>query len=52
MEDNVVFTRGQVVQHNDELVARAASLATVMQRPPLTTDQARQLLAVKDRRES
>ena len=38
MEDNVVFARGQVVQHNDELVARAAELATVMQRPPLGTD--------------
>ena len=35
MEDNVVFARGQVVQHNDELVARAAELATLMQRPPL-----------------
>ena len=38
MEDNVVFARGQVVQHNDELVARAAELATLMQRPPLGTD--------------
>ena len=25
MEDNIVFARGQVVQHNDELVARAAA---------------------------
>ncbi|MGL5930705.1 MAG: 3-keto-5-aminohexanoate cleavage protein [Dermatophilaceae bacterium] len=50
MEDNVVFRRGQVVQHNDELVARAAELATLLQRPPLTTDDARALLAVKDRR--
>ena len=50
MEDNVVFRRGQVVQHNDELVARAAELATLLQRPPLTTEQARSLLGVKDRR--
>ena len=50
MEDNVVFARGQVVQHNDELVARAAELATVMQRPPLGTAQARELLGVKERR--
>ncbi len=50
MEDNVVFARGQVVQHNAELVARAAELATLMQRPPLGTDQARELLGVKDRR--
>ena len=50
MEDNVVFARGQVVQHNDELVARAAELATLMQRPPLGTEAARELLGVKDRR--
>ena len=50
MEDNVVFARGQVVQHNDELVGRAAELATLMQRPPLGTDGARELLGVKDRR--
>jgi len=50
MEDNVVFRRGRLVQHNDELVARAAELATLLQRPPLTTDEARGLLGVKDRR--
>ena len=50
MEDNVVFRRGQLAQHNDELVARAAELATLLQRPPLTTDEARGLLGVKDRR--
>jgi uncharacterized protein (DUF849 family) len=50
MEDNIMFARGQVVQHNDELVARAAGLATVMQRPPLSTAEARELLAVKERR--
>ena len=50
MEDNVVFRRGQVVQHNDELVARAAQLATLLQRPPLSTEEARELLGVKDRR--
>jgi len=38
------------VQHNDELVARAAELATVMQRPPLGPAQARELLGVKERR--
>jgi uncharacterized protein (DUF849 family) len=50
MEDNVVFRRGQMVQHNDELVARAAELATLLQRPPLSTEEARELLGVKDRR--
>ena len=52
MEDNVVFARGHVVAHNDELVARAADLAQLMQRPALTTAQARELLAIKDRRTS
>lgn len=50
MEDNVVFARGQQVQHNRELVERAAHLAQVMQRPAMSTDDARALLGVKDRR--
>ena len=50
MEDNVVFARGQQVQHNRELVERAAHLAQVMQRPAMSTDDARSLLGVKDRR--
>jgi uncharacterized protein (DUF849 family) len=49
MEDNLVYARGRAVQHNDELVARAAELATLMQRPPLTTAEARELLGVKRR---
>src|SRR6476469_3350757 len=50
MEDNLGYAKGQPVQHNRELVARAAELATVMQRPPLSTDEARGLLGVKERR--
>ena len=50
MEDNLMYARGQQVQHNTELVERVAGLATTMQRPPMTTDEARALLAVKDRR--
>jgi 3-keto-5-aminohexanoate cleavage enzyme len=50
MEDNIMFARGRQVQHNVELVERAAHLADVMQRPVLSTAQARDLLAVKDRR--
>ena len=49
MEDNVVFARGRQVEHNSELVARAAELATTMQRPPMTTAQARELLGIKRR---
>lgn len=50
MEDNLMMARGQQVQHNAELVERAAGLATTMQRPPMSTAEARELLAVKDRR--
>ena len=46
MEDNIVFARGQVVQHNAELVTRAAEIATLLQRPPLTTGDARALLGI------
>ncbi|MEO6018911.1 MAG: 3-keto-5-aminohexanoate cleavage protein [Knoellia sp.] len=49
MEDNVVFARGQQVAHNSELVARAAELATTMQRPPMSPIQARELLGIKPR---
>jgi uncharacterized protein (DUF849 family) len=50
MEDNVVFSRGVQVQHNRELVERAAHLAEVMQRPAMSTDDARALLGIKNRR--
>jgi uncharacterized protein (DUF849 family) len=50
MEDNVMFARGQQVQHNRELVERAAHLAEVMQRPAMSTEEARLLLGVRDRR--
>ncbi|MEP7368184.1 MAG: 3-keto-5-aminohexanoate cleavage protein [Dermatophilaceae bacterium] len=49
MEDNLIYAKGQPVQRNDELVSRAAELARLMQRPPLTTDQARALLGTKPR---
>ena len=50
MEDNVVYARGIPVEHNAQLVERAAHLAEVMQRPALSTKDARELLGVKDRR--
>jgi len=49
MEDNVVFARGVPVEHNRQLVERAAHLAEVMQRPAMSTSDARQLLAIKSR---
>ena len=50
MEDNLNYAKRQPVQRNEELVWRAADLARLMQRPPMSTDGARALLSVKDRR--
>ncbi|MGN6753012.1 MAG: 3-keto-5-aminohexanoate cleavage protein [Intrasporangium sp.] len=50
MEDNLMFAKGQPVGHNRELVARAAEVATLMQRPPMSTTEARAMLGIKDRR--
>ena len=50
MEDTLTFSPGRPVRDNAELVARAATLATLALRPPMTTGDARALLNVKDRR--
>ncbi|HET7325843.1 MAG TPA: 3-keto-5-aminohexanoate cleavage protein [Nocardioidaceae bacterium] len=47
MEDVLTFAKGRPVQHNAELVERAASLATVAQRPPMSTADARALLGTR-----
>jgi uncharacterized protein (DUF849 family) len=49
MEDTVSFGKGQPVENNAQLVRRAAELARLAQRPPMTTDEARELLNVKNR---
>ena len=49
MEDTVSFGKGQPVENNAQLVRRAAELATLAQRPPMTTDEARGLLNVKNK---
>ncbi len=46
MEDNVVYARGRQVRSNAELVERAVRIATEMQRPPMSTTQARELLGL------
>jgi 3-keto-5-aminohexanoate cleavage enzyme len=46
MEDNIVYARGRAVRSNAELVERAARLASELQRPPLPTAQARELLGM------
>jgi uncharacterized protein (DUF849 family) len=50
MEDTLTFSPGRPVRDNAELVERAAELSRLALRPPMTTDGARSLLNVKDRR--
>ncbi|MDP9221826.1 MAG: 3-keto-5-aminohexanoate cleavage protein [Actinomycetota bacterium] len=50
MEDNLTFARRVPVRDNAQLVERAAELTRTMQRPPLSTEEARNLLAIKERR--
>jgi uncharacterized protein (DUF849 family) len=50
MEDTLTLSPGVPVADNAELVTRAASLAELAQRPPLSDVAARQLLKVRDRR--
>lgn len=49
MEDTLTFAKGQQVRDNTQLVERAAALATLAQRPPMSSEDARTLLNVKDR---
>jgi uncharacterized protein (DUF849 family) len=50
MEDTLTFAPGEPVRDNAQLVERAASLATLAGRAPMTTHDARALLKVRDRR--
>jgi len=50
MEDTLTFAPGRAVRDNAELVERAATLADLALRPPLTPDEAREMLGIKDRR--
>ena len=49
MEDTLTLAKGRPVEHNAQLVERAATLAELAQRPPMSTDDARELLQVKAR---
>src|SRR5690606_1872988 len=49
MEDTVTYAKGQPVESNAQLVARAAAVARLAQRPPMTPAQARALLAIPGR---
>jgi 3-keto-5-aminohexanoate cleavage enzyme len=48
MEDTVTYAKGQPVESNMQLVARAVGFARLAQRPPLSTREARALLGLKD----
>ncbi|CCH35428.1 3-keto-5-aminohexanoate cleavage protein [Actinosynnema sp. NPDC047251] len=47
MEDTTTYAKGQPVRDNAQLVARAAGLAKIAQRPPLSPVEARDLLGVR-----
>jgi 3-keto-5-aminohexanoate cleavage enzyme len=46
MEDTVSYARGERVRDNAQLVARAAGLAKIAQRPPMSPAEVRTLLSV------
>jgi uncharacterized protein (DUF849 family) len=50
LEDTVTFARGRAVASNAELVARAAALAELAQRPAMSPPAARSMLGVPDHR--
>lgn len=50
MEDTLTYGPGEPVRDNAQLVARAAGLARIAQRPPAPVDEVRALLGIRDRR--
>ena len=46
MEDTLTYAPGEPVHDNAQLVSRAADLARLAQRPPLTSSQARTMLGI------
>jgi 3-keto-5-aminohexanoate cleavage enzyme len=49
MEDTLTFAKGQPVRDNAQLVERVATIATLAGRPPMASDDVRELLAIKAR---
>jgi uncharacterized protein (DUF849 family) len=49
MEDTLTFAKGQPVRDNAQLVERAAAMASIAQRPPMTPYEVRTMLNVKRR---
>jgi uncharacterized protein (DUF849 family) len=46
MEDTLTYAPGEPVRDNAQLVARAAGLARIAQRPPMSTGEARAMLGI------
>ena len=51
MEDNVFFRKDELLQSNAQLVERTVRIATELERPPATADQARAMLGIPARRQ-
>jgi 3-keto-5-aminohexanoate cleavage enzyme len=49
MEDTVSYAKGEPVESNMQLVARAAAFARLAQRAPLSSDESRSLLGIAQR---
>jgi uncharacterized protein (DUF849 family) len=49
MEDTVTYAKGQPVESNMQLVARAVGFARLAQRPPPSADEARKVLGIPSR---
>jgi uncharacterized protein (DUF849 family) len=47
MEDTLTYAKGQPVTANAQLVERAATLAKLAQREPMSPEEARSFLGVK-----
>jgi len=47
MEDTLTYAKGQPVESNMQLVARAAGLSRLAQRPPMPVSEARRLLGIR-----
>jgi uncharacterized protein (DUF849 family) len=49
LEDTITYGKGQPVESNAQLVARAAAFARLAQRPPISTGDARTMLGIAPR---
>jgi 3-keto-5-aminohexanoate cleavage enzyme len=49
MEDTITYRKGQPVESNMQLVARAVGFANLADRPPLTAPHARRMLGIASR---